>query len=156
MKCSNEGRRLLRCSSLLIYRISSWPFLTHILILLTYLVHYILDFYQPTAGAYFERWIAPSVTGLSNINSIANYPDCPDVVSHSDKFEFTDTQSFGMQYGRFRASFISDQTGIHKFFATSNNAAQIYIEMNPTGAKKILDIEDAFHQDWSNRYAMSL
>ena len=87
---------------------------------------------------------------MSSFNSIPSYPDCPKFISHSNIFSYSDIYS-GKQYGRFRASFVSTQTGIHKFFAILNNKAQIYIELNPTGMKKILDISSATHDDWNQR-----
>ena len=93
---------------------------------------------------------------MAQFNSIPNYPDCPTFISHSDKFEYTDVYSGNKQYGRFRASFVSTQTGMHKFFAILNNEAQVYIELNPTGSKKILDISNFTTDDWSNRHALLL
>ena len=88
---------------------------------------------------------------MSAFNSIPSYPDCPNFISHSDKFEYTDSYTEN-QYGRFRASFVSTQTGIHKFFAIFNNAAQVYIEINPTGARKILDNDFSTMDAWSSRF----
>ena len=90
---------------------------------------------------------------MSEFNKISNFPDCPDFISHWDKFEYTDCYKDQKQYGRFRASFVSSQTGTHKFFAVLNDAVQIYIEMNPTGERKILDAGSATIDDWGSRYA---
>ena len=87
---------------------------------------------------------------MSSFNSIPNYPDCPKFISHSNTFSYSDIYS-EKQYGRFRASFVSTQTGVHKFFAILNNKVQIYIELNPTGMKKILDISSATNDDWNHR-----
>ena len=113
-------------------------------------MHIFLDFYQPSPGVYFERWVSSSYYSMSEFNRISNYPDCPTFISHSDKFEYNDIYSKN-QYGRFRASFVSTQTGIHKFFAILNNKAQVYIELNPTGLQKILDISYATYDDWNER-----
>ena len=73
-------------------------------------------------------------------------------MSQSDKFEYTEIYSPRRQYGRFRAFFVSNQTGIHKFFAVLNNEAQVYIEMNPNGSKKILDVGSSTSDNWISRY----
>ena len=88
---------------------------------------------------------------MSNFNSIPNYPDCPKFISHSDKFSYSDAYSGSKQYGRFRASFVSTQTGIHEFFAILNDKAQIYIDLNPTGRKQILDTSSTQSENWSSR-----
>ena len=88
---------------------------------------------------------------MSSFNSIPNYPDCPKFISHSDTFSYSDIYSGYNQCGRFRASFVSTQTGTHKFFAVLDNKAQIYIELNPTGWKKILDVSSATNDNWSSR-----
>ena len=110
-----------------------------------------LGFYQPTSGVYFERWISISYYSMSAFNSIPNYPDCPSFISHSSTFAYSELYPGKHQYGRFRASFVSTQTGIHKFFAILNNKAQIYIELNPTGMKKILDISSFTTDNWSSK-----
>ena len=114
-------------------------------------IFYILEFYQPTPGVYFERWTSSSYYGISNFNSIPNYPDCPKHASNSDKFSHSNVHNGYKQYGRFRASFVSTQTGVHKFFAILNDKAQIYIELNPTGMRKIFDVGSATDDDWSHR-----
>ena len=88
---------------------------------------------------------------MSNFNSIPNYPDCPTFVTHSDTFAYSKTYSGDKQYGRFRASFVSNQTGIHKFFALLNNEAQIYIDLNPAKQKKILDVKSTATDNWNYR-----
>ena len=93
---------------------------------------------------------------MSDFDRIPSYPDCPTFISHSDKFEYTDTYSDKKQYGRFRALFVSNQTGIHKFFAVVNNKAQVYIEMNPNGPKKILDVHSYTSDNWNSRYTKLL
>ena len=113
----------------------------------------VLEFYQPKSGVYFERWLSTTSYNMAQFGSIPNYPDCPTFISHSNTFEYTDVYSGQNQYGRFRASFVSNQTGIHKFFAVADNEAQIYIELNPTGSKKILDVGAYTYRDWNSRYA---
>ena len=108
-----------------------------------------VDFYQPTPGVYFERWTSTNHYEMSNFNSIPSYPDCPTFISHSEAFSYSEIYPGKNQYGRFRASFVSTQTGVHKFFAIANNKAQIYIELNPTGMKKILDVNSFAADDWS-------
>ena len=112
---------------------------------------HIVEFYQPTPGVYFEIWTSSTYYSMSNFNSISNYPDCPTFVSHSESFSYTDIYSGDKQYGRFHASFVSNQTGIHKFFSILNNMAEIYIELNPTGEKKILDASSTQSDNWSLR-----
>ena len=97
-----------------------------------------------------ERWLSTSYYNMDNFNSIPDYPDCPAIVSNSDNFEYANVHS-EMQYGRFRATFVSKQTGNHTFLAVLNNKARIYIEMNPTGLKKILDHSSITSDDWSQR-----
>ena len=96
-----------------------------------------------------ERWLSTTYYNMDNFNSIPDYPDCPAIVSNSDNFEYALISK--MQYGRFRATFVSNQTGNHTFFAVLNNKARIYIEMNPTGLKKILDRTSSTSDDWSQR-----
>ena len=88
---------------------------------------------------------------MKNFNSIPNYPDCPKFISHSDTFSYSNVYPGYRQYGRFRALFVSTQTGTHKFFATLNRKAEIYIELNPTGGKKILDTSSTGSGNWSSR-----
>ena len=88
---------------------------------------------------------------MDSFNSIPDYPDCPTYVSNSDNFEYTTIYNGNHQYGRFRAAFVSTQTGKHKFFAVLKNNARIYIEMNPTGAKKILDHGSGTVDSWNQR-----
>ena len=88
---------------------------------------------------------------MSSFDDIPNYPDCPKFISHSDTFSYSEIYSQINQYGRFRASFVSTQTGVHKFFAIFNDAAQVYIELNPTGMKKILDINSATNDNWDDK-----
>ena len=90
---------------------------------------------------------------MSSFSRIPNYPDCPNFISHSGKFEYSEFYSGYKQYGRFRASFVSRQTGIHQFFAILNKKVQIYIDMNPNGKKKILDTYSNSTDSWSNKYA---
>ena len=112
---------------------------------------YILDLHQSASSVYFERWLSATKYSISNFVSIPNYPDVPAFASHSDTFSYSGVYSGFNQYGRFRASFVSTQTGIHKFFTILNSKAQIYIELNPTGIKKILDISSATKDDWRYR-----
>ena len=98
----------------------------------------------------FERWLSSNYYGMDDFNSIPDYPDCPTYVSNSDNFEYTTLHS-KQQYGRFRAAFVSTQTGKHKFFAVINNKARIYIEMNPNGRKKILDHPSSTGDYWGSR-----
>ena len=109
------------------------------------------DFYQPSPGAYFERWVTSSSISIDDFDKITDYPNCPNFISQADNFEYTELHSGKKQYGRFRSSFVSNQTGIHKFFAIMNNAAQVYIEINPNGATKILDSLSATNNQWNAR-----
>ena len=93
---------------------------------------------------------------MSDFNSIPNYPDCPEFISNSDKFDYSKMYPGKHQYGRFLATFVSTQTGIHKFFAILNNKAQIYIELNPTGMKKVLDVHDYTSAHWTYRRVILL
>ena len=88
---------------------------------------------------------------MDYFNSIPDYPDCPTYITNSDNFEYTTVYRYNKQYGRFRAAFVSTQTGKHKFFAVINNKARIYIEMNPNGRKKILDHNSHTNEYWSSR-----
>ena len=97
-----------------------------------------------------ERWLSTTYYEMDNFNSIPDYPDCPANVSNSDNFEYANVDS-QKQYGRFRAAFVSNQTGNHTFFAVFNSGARIYIKMNPTGAKKILDRSSSTSDEWSQR-----
>ena len=93
---------------------------------------------------------------MSSFNRIPNYPDCPTFISHSDKFAYSEFYTGYKQYGRFRASFVSTQTGIHKFFAILNKKARIYIDVNPNGKMKILDTYSNSTDSWSSRYVDSI
>ena len=88
---------------------------------------------------------------MSDFNRIPNYPDCPEIVLISDNFAYSKLYHNKYQYGRFRVSFVSTQTGVHTFFAILNNEAQIYIELNPTGMKKVLDVDHRTHDNWNYR-----
>ena len=88
---------------------------------------------------------------MDYFNSIPDYPDCPTYVTNSDNFEYTTIYNGKNQYGRFRAAFVSNQTGKHKFFVVTNNKARIYIDMNPNGRKKILDRQSITTNNWDSR-----
>ena len=88
---------------------------------------------------------------MSNFSSIPNYPNCPTFISNSDTFAYAKGYPGKHQYGRFRASFVSTQTGAHKFFAICNERAQIHIELNPKGTQKIFDMATGTSQNWNER-----
>ena len=108
------------------------------------------DFYLPGPGVYFESWLT-SVKYFPNFTKINNYPDCPTFVSNGEDFEHTIKYRHQKQHGRFRAVFLPKMSGKHRFFIIANNDAQLSIELNPEGPKKILKLNWKTKDDWNQR-----
>ena len=111
------------------------------------------DLYLPGPGVYFETWLA-SAKYFPDFTRLNNYPDCPTFVSNGETFEHTIAYSQKMQHGRFRAVFIPKMTGKHRFFIIANNEAQLSIELNPEGPKKILNVNSRTTDDWNQRLVL--
>ena len=105
-----------------------------------------LDFYQPGGGVFFEIWLDSG----NKLDKIANY-DCPDYASNGERFEYAFVYPQKEQSGRFRAFFVSNITGTHKFFAVINDKARLYIDLKPKGPKMIMDAVQGTDDDWSSR-----
>ena len=89
--------------------------------------------------------------GMGNFTGIPNYPYCPTYISTSDSFEYATLHNGTYQYGRFRAVFVSTQTGKHNFFAIMNDKGNIDIETNPKGYTRILQSSNRTEDNWSDR-----
>ena len=111
----------------------------------------IAEFYQPGPGVILEKWVSSKQYGMDKFNDIPDFPSCPNYISHSETFEYAAVFPYMQQYGRFRTTFVPNQSGKHTFFAIVNNKAKIYIKTNPKGFQKILQHDYAVNDDWNER-----
>ena len=100
---------------------------------------------------YFERWVTTTFYSMTKFSDIPLYPDCPNFISQSENFEYAVSYSGKRQYGRFRASFVPQKTGKHKFFAILYLMAKIYIDVNPNGPQKIGDFSSGTADNWNQK-----
>lgn len=110
------------------------------------------DFYKPGHGVFFQCWLTKNDKySFSRFDDIPQYPSCSTFVVNGDNFEYSTLHLGQNQHCRFRAYFVSSQTGIHKFFSIVNNAAELYIDLSPTGSKEILAIQSRTNNNWDER-----
>lgn len=89
-----------------------------------------------TRGLKLEVWTGLGGSGVGGLTSSPNYPNNPDFVTFAPIFQgVVPADNYGQKFSGY---LVPDETGMHRFATTSDDASQLWLSTNDNPANKVL------------------